>query len=514
MAVTTPDFGIPELAQAQATPEITHNEAIVRLQLSFCGVIDKDLTAPPGAPTEGDAYLINTAAPTGAWAGRGYCLTIYWGGAWRFLPDVTSAGTPIVMGARQEGLRTYVQDEDKTYRWNGAAWSSQTTTASEVGFTPVGTIAATNVQAAIAEAASEAVQIAGHAALSVVARSANSVGDVADVVLAAGQFLGVRGTSLGGFAPTASEVVNVAAGNIAATTVQAALNELDSEKIAIAGHAARSLLGRSANSSGDAADIAGGGSGTFMRDSGTALAFSALVASDFPANTTPLASLTNAAAQFDLIARKTIGAGAWEECTRADLSLARTDAVNTFAAASQTFKRTGNTAAGPAVTVFLDKTVTAPAINDVLGTFEFDGYDTGLTQRAFADFGARSTDVTTGAWSGRWLVRTALAGGFSTRFEVAAGVYTSTATGGDPGLGKFNATGYNANGNIAIDSNALIRLRNYTVATLPSASGITGATAFVTDANTTVILGLGLTVVGGGANKVPVYSDGTNWIIG
>lgn len=51
-----------------------------------------------------------------------------------------------------------------------------------------------------------------------------------------------------------------------------------------------------------------------------------------------------------------------------------------------------------------------------------------------------------------------------------------------------------------------------TVANLPAA--VQGGMAFVTDASTTLILGLGLTVTGGGANKVPVYSDGTNWIIG
>lgn len=55
----------------------------------------------------------------------------------------------------------------------------------------------------------------------------------------------------------------------------------------------------------------------------------------------------------------------------------------------------------------------------------------------------------------------------------------------------------------------------FTVATLPSAATVgQGSRAFVTDANTTIILGLGTTVVGGGANSVPVYSDGTNWIIG
>lgn len=58
-------------------------------------------------------------------------------------------------------------------------------------------------------------------------------------------------------------------------------------------------------------------------------------------------------------------------------------------------------------------------------------------------------------------------------------------------------------------------LTSYTVANLPAAGTAgAGATAFVTDASTTLILGLGGTVTGGGANKVPVFSDGTNWIYG
>lgn len=51
-----------------------------------------------------------------------------------------------------------------------------------------------------------------------------------------------------------------------------------------------------------------------------------------------------------------------------------------------------------------------------------------------------------------------------------------------------------------------------TVASLPSASTAgAGARAFVTDANATTFLS---TVAGGGANAVPVVSDGTNWLIG
>lgn len=56
-----------------------------------------------------------------------------------------------------------------------------------------------------------------------------------------------------------------------------------------------------------------------------------------------------------------------------------------------------------------------------------------------------------------------------------------------------------------------VNLQSYTVATLPG--GTVGDTAFVTDASTTIILGLGLAAVGGGANKVPVYYDGA-WKIG
>ena len=51
-----------------------------------------------------------------------------------------------------------------------------------------------------------------------------------------------------------------------------------------------------------------------------------------------------------------------------------------------------------------------------------------------------------------------------------------------------------------------------TVATLPAAATAgAGARAFVTDANATTFASI---VAGGGANGVPVYSDGTNWRIG
>lgn len=62
------------------------------------------------------------------------------------------------------------------------------------------------------------------------------------------------------------------------------------------------------------------------------------------------------------------------------------------------------------------------------------------------------------------------------------------------------------------DFNLPVGLKSYTVAGLPSAATAgAGTVAFVTDANATTF---NSTVAGGGSNKVPVFSDGTNWLIG
>lgn len=56
-----------------------------------------------------------------------------------------------------------------------------------------------------------------------------------------------------------------------------------------------------------------------------------------------------------------------------------------------------------------------------------------------------------------------------------------------------------------------VRTTPTTFAQLPNAVGNTGARAFITDGSTSTF---GATVAGGGANFVPVYSNGTNWKVG
>ena len=56
-----------------------------------------------------------------------------------------------------------------------------------------------------------------------------------------------------------------------------------------------------------------------------------------------------------------------------------------------------------------------------------------------------------------------------------------------------------------------VQTTSTTFAQLPNPVGIAGTRAFITDSSTATFAA---TVAGGGANIVPIYSDGTNWKVG
>lgn len=122
---TSADLGIPFIVGGQGQPEVTHNEALLLLQAISKGVIDRGVNTPAVGPTIGDSYIIGSS-PTGVWAGRANCITIYSGTAWDFIPGENSSGTPLTMGARQEGLGVWVNDENVRYVWDGSAWTIPT----------------------------------------------------------------------------------------------------------------------------------------------------------------------------------------------------------------------------------------------------------------------------------------------------------------------------------------------------------------------------------------------------
>jgi hypothetical protein len=107
---------LPILAAAQAQKHVTHNEALTALDtLVQAAVLDKDLTAPPGSPAEGDCYIVAGAggAATGAWEGFEKRIARFQDGQWiSFLPGAGSG----------EGWLAYVMDEDALYRFDGTNW--------------------------------------------------------------------------------------------------------------------------------------------------------------------------------------------------------------------------------------------------------------------------------------------------------------------------------------------------------------------------------------------------------
>jgi len=88
-----------------------------------------------------------------------------------------------------------------------------------------------------------------------------------------------------------------------------------------------------------------------------------------------------------------------------------------------------------------------------------------------------------------------------------ANVFAISPTLVTPILGVASAT--------SVTASSFVKITGCAVAALPlAATAGAGARATVTDANATLTAGIGAIVAPGGANIVPVFSDGTNWRIG
>jgi hypothetical protein len=104
-------LGLPRIDAAQAQKHVTHNEALRVLDaLVMLAVLDRDLSAPPVSPAEGDRYIVK-AAGSGAFFGKDNQIAHYADGGWHFYPP----------GA---GWLCYVADENRLAAWTGSAWSS------------------------------------------------------------------------------------------------------------------------------------------------------------------------------------------------------------------------------------------------------------------------------------------------------------------------------------------------------------------------------------------------------
>lgn len=85
----TPIFGIEELPASSSQPEVYINTALRILEMmSQLILVDRDLTASPGSPQDGDVYYI-AGTGTGDWDGHNFQLALYVGTAWSFVTPRT-----------------------------------------------------------------------------------------------------------------------------------------------------------------------------------------------------------------------------------------------------------------------------------------------------------------------------------------------------------------------------------------------------------------------------------------
>lgn len=105
----TENLNLARLVANQESAEVTFNSTINALDaLVFLAVESIGDTAPPGSPSDGDAYVVGTGA-TGAWAGEDGKLAFYYGG-WNFRTV-------------REGFTARVLNDGVTAAFDGAAWN-------------------------------------------------------------------------------------------------------------------------------------------------------------------------------------------------------------------------------------------------------------------------------------------------------------------------------------------------------------------------------------------------------
>jgi hypothetical protein len=102
-------FALPLLQPGQAQKEMTHNEALVRLDLATQGaVVAADVDTPPASPEHGACWLVG-AAPEGAWAGYPHALAGWTSSGWIFVEP-------------REGMVLWLGPEQGIARFSGGAW--------------------------------------------------------------------------------------------------------------------------------------------------------------------------------------------------------------------------------------------------------------------------------------------------------------------------------------------------------------------------------------------------------
>ena len=102
-------LSLPLILPAQAQKHVTHNEALVKLDLMVqLAVINRTLTTAPALPTIGDRHIV-AAGATGPWVGQSGRIAMYTEAGWQFTQALP-------------GWQAYVMAEQQMAVFNGLTW--------------------------------------------------------------------------------------------------------------------------------------------------------------------------------------------------------------------------------------------------------------------------------------------------------------------------------------------------------------------------------------------------------
>jgi hypothetical protein len=142
----TARHALPNLYVGQAQKEVTHNEALARIDALLHPAVEAKATAPIAGLTnshDGQCWLI-IAPASGVWSGREGQIARWSGGGWRYLPPV--AGMTIWL--KSSGKRLFYIDD---------AWYQPTAIADPAG----GSVIDGEARAAVVAILSHLRQISG-----------------------------------------------------------------------------------------------------------------------------------------------------------------------------------------------------------------------------------------------------------------------------------------------------------------------------------------------------------------
>ncbi len=141
----TYNLSLPLLAAAQAQKHVTVNEALAILDsVAQMRVVSAALTAPPGAPADGEAYIVPTGA-SGAWEGQQTAVAVHANGGWIFLPA-------------RAGWEAWDESTGRRLFFDGTAWRAAQAVSAPGGALTLGQVL--EVDHALANAASSTISAA------------------------------------------------------------------------------------------------------------------------------------------------------------------------------------------------------------------------------------------------------------------------------------------------------------------------------------------------------------------